>query len=217
MQDIILFGVQWSGKGTQCRKLLSHYGEQLVYFESWTILRALKSNDNAIGNYVKSIIDQWIYLPDEFLIWLVDLFLQVLKPQQAMLLDGFPRRLGQMHMYLNRIRTLDRSVIGIYLELDKDIAIDRLSHRRVCPLCSTSGIVYSQDQHVQCTKCNVAMIQRVDDTPHAIAARINQYEQETQPVLDYYREHNMLVTVNANQSEDKVFENIIQAIGSYRS
>lgn len=212
MQDIILFGMQGSGKGTQCRKLLDHYGNQLVYFESGTILRALKSNDNAIGNYVKALIDKGIYLPDQFLISIIDLFLQILQPGQAMLLDGFPRRLGQMHMYLDRIHTLERSVLGIYLKIDQNIAIERLSHRRVCTQCASSGIAQDTNTPIICPKCHIEMIQRADDIPEAIKIRIQQYLDETMPVLDYYNTHNMLVTVDAQQSEEKVYTDIIQLI-----
>jgi adenylate kinase len=92
------------------------------------------------------------------------------------------------------------------------IAINRLSIRRICPTCNSISSASESTPFPVCSKCQTPMIQRIDDTPEAIAKRIDQYFKETEPVLTYFRQHNWLVTIDANQKEQKVFEDITNVL-----
>lgn len=97
MKDIVLAGIQGSGKGVQGQLLLEKFGHNMECFEAGKLLRALQSNDNTVGNYVGSIIDHGNLLPDEFMLKVFDLFLFSLTKSKQILVDGFPRQLSQMH------------------------------------------------------------------------------------------------------------------------
>ncbi len=215
MKDIVLFGVQWAWKGTQASMLLDEYSEYLSYFEAWNILRALKSKPNCLGDYVKSKIDKWELVSDEFISSLYSAFLSVLNEENKYaLVDWFPRKQLQMNYFLENMKTYQRDYIAVFLDLDKNKAIERLSSRRVCDDCGT--VLSAQiDDITKCKNCESSNIkQREDDYPEAIEKRINLYFEETQPVISYFQQQGKLYNVDASWDPSQINKQVKDIINT---
>ncbi len=209
MKDIVLFWVQWAGKWTQASYILEEYKNKLSYFEAWNILRALKSKPNCLWDYVKDTIDNWNLVSDEFISSMFSAFLSVLNEENKFaLVDGFPRKKLQMDYFLENMNNHNRDFVCIFLDLDKDEAINRLSSRRVCADCWQvhSALIDDLSYCKVCWSDNI--MQREDDFPEVIEKRLSLYYQETQPVIDYFDSIWKLIKIDASSSPNKVFEEI---------
>jgi adenylate kinase len=183
LKDIVLFGAQGSGKGTQAKMLVEHFLGQYRYFESGAILRALESNDNAIGSYVKVLMDQGKLLHDALVVALFDAFYVTMKDSQRMIVDGFPRDIPQMHSFLDRMYRYNRQIIGIWIDVPKEVAVERAMQRG-----------------------------RPDDTQASVENRINTYYEQTMPIIDYIQHFGKLVKIDGTQPVEKVFADVLQAL-----
>ncbi|MDD3262345.1 MAG: nucleoside monophosphate kinase [Candidatus Absconditabacteria bacterium] len=215
MKDIVLSGIQGSGKGTQCELLLKKFGNKISYFEAGGILRALQSKPNAIGKYIGSIIDNGNLLPDQFMVKIFDLFLFSLEQNKSILVDGFPRQIPQMHAFLEMMKTYNRDYKTIVLDISREEAIKRLTSRRMCKTC---GAILNTNLH-NCDKCpicdSIDIYQREDDKDIvSIETRIDLFENQTKPVIEHLQKEGVITVVNGNQSPEKVFEDIVTVIES---
>lgn len=183
LKDIVLFGAQGSWKGTQAKKLVDHFLGQYRYFESGAILRALESNDNAIGSYIKVLMDQGKLLHDALVVALFDAFYVTLREDQKMIVDGFPRDIAQMHSFLDRMYRNKREMIGIWIDVPKEISIERAMKRG-----------------------------RPDDTKWSVEHRINTYYNQTMPIIEYIEHFGKLVKIDGTKSVDEVFHDILIAL-----
>ena len=214
MKDIIIAGIQWSWKGTQCKKLLDTYWTNIRYFEAGWILRALQSSDNAVWNYIWSVIDKWNLLKDEFMIKVFDLFLATIEGKENMLVDWFPRQKRQMELFLERMTSAKRNMVVVVLEISKDEAIKRLWNRRMCKKCGEILNVEIHGNIAVCPSCwGNDLYQRIDDKDQqAIEKRIWLYEELTVPVIAYLEQLWLVKRINGEQSIEKVFQDIEQVI-----
>ena len=212
MVDILLYWIQGAGKWTQSKKILDYFWEKYAYFEAGNILRAIKSKPNHIGEYVQKIIDKWELVDDELITAFYDAFLITLSKDQYMLLDGYPRKLGQMFMFLERNKKLKRDFIAIYLDLSEEEAIKRLSGRRICAKCWAVYNIYVDGNLEKCPKCWWDLIIRHDDRPEIIKKRIQLFNEETKPVIDFFEKMNILYKIDASKSPDEVFEQILNIL-----
>ncbi len=215
MKDIVLSWIQWSGKGTQCELLLKKFWNQISYFEAGGILRALQSKPNAIGNYIWSIIDSGNLLPDQFMVKIFDLFLFSLEQNKSILVDGFPRQIPQMEEFLKMMKSYNREFSVIVLDISRDEAIKRLTSRRMCKTCWAILNTHLHD----CEKCPICnskdIYQREDDKDiSSIETRIDLFEKQTRPVIEYLQKEWFVTVINWDQSPEKVFEDIVAVIGS---
>jgi adenylate kinase len=213
MKDIVLSGIQGSGKGTQCELLLKKFWNQISYFEAGGILRALQSKPNAIWKYISNIIDNWNLLPDQFMVKIFDLFLFSLEKNKSIIVDGFPRQIPQMHAFLEIMKNYNRSFTTIVLNISREKAINRLISRRMCKTCWAILSIQLHD----CNKCYICgsseIYQREDDKDiSSIETRINLFENQTKPVIDYLQKEGFVTIINWNNSPEKVFEDIVKII-----
>ncbi len=213
MKDIVLLWVQWSWKWTQAEKLLEYFWPKYKYFEAGNVLRALKLKPNALGDYVKKTIDGWNLVKDEFISNIFFAFLSTLEFGEFMLIDGYPRKEIQMMQFIERMDFINRDFQVIFLDLDEEEAVSRLSKRRLCYDC---GQVYSLDEikdQNNCKKCNGEnIIQREDDTPDAVKQRLKLYKTETQAVIDYFQKNSKIDVIDAGDNSQKVFEKILEVL-----
>ncbi|MEF2175102.1 MAG: nucleoside monophosphate kinase [Candidatus Absconditabacteria bacterium] len=214
MKDIILIGAQGSGKGTQASKIMRIFGKKLNYFESGNILRALKINENSLGLYIKDVIDNGYLVDDGFITILLKAYMYILSKDQNMLLDGFPRNIGQLYLFIDEMKRLKRDYIVIYLELDEQESIKRLTGRRVCRKCSKVYNIMLDGNIDRCIDCSSKLFQREDDTEQIIANRLKVFKNETIPVINHFDKEKILYKIDANQSPDKIFEDINIIINS---
>ncbi len=185
-RDIILFGIQWSGKGTQA-DLLMQALKNYQYFEPGNILRALKSNDNVLWNHIKTSMLQGKMVDDGVIFGLFDIYEHLLKPGQNMLIDWFMRSQPQMYYFLTEEYTHKRGFVWIHYDLSKEKAIKRIMER-------------------------AKKEWREDDTKEAIERRLSIYEKETTPVIEYLDKMDKIIRIDADQSVEKIFEDTLAAL-----
>lgn len=180
LKDIVLFWAQWSGKGTQAKMLLDHFFGQYKYFESGAILRALSTTDNPIGNYVKGFMNKWIMIDNALVVALFDAFYVTLQSDQAMIVDWFPRNVPQMHSFLDRMYRAKREMVWVWIDVPKDIAIERALKRW-----------------------------RPDDTRESVEKRINTYYEQTMPTIDYFSHFGKLLKIDWTKTPEEVHQEIM--------
>ncbi len=213
MKDIILLWIQWCWKRTQALNILNCFWNDFLYFDAWEVLRNLKIMNNPLWNYIKDTIDKWFLVDASFICSIFDLFTVVLWKQQSMILDWFPRNLEQAFIFADRMKKLKRDFKVIYLDLSHDEAIKRLSSRKICKSCwSVYNIIIDGDIK-ECKKCNWVVAQREDDKPEIISKRLELYEEETLPAINYFKKIWKLSFIDANRSEKEIFEDIKDRLG----
>ncbi len=130
MKDIVLFGIQGSGKGTQAALLQDLFGDKLSYFSSGDIFRALKSHPNAIGDFLSNSLESGKLISDEVTISMFRFYFSTLVgDDKMMLLDGYPRSLPQLVDLIQTSYKNKRTPVGIYFELDRETATERMISR----------------------------------------------------------------------------------------
>ena len=200
--NLVILGKQGAGKGTQCKRLSERYA--IPHVSTGDILRAAVKSQSPLGLEVASVMDAGALVSDDLVIRLVDeRFLQS-DAQGGALLDGFPRTIAQAEA-LEALLGDDGIKLCINLDVATDLVIERLSSRRVCQEC---GAIY-KDTDIEaisgtCSNCGGDVIQRKDDQPDAIAKRLELYERDTAPLLEFYSSRGLLVTVDGAQSPDEV-------------
>lgn len=202
--NIILFGPPSAGKGTQAKLLTKEY--DLKHISTGDIFRYHISNETQIGKEVKNWIDQGKLVPDELTIKMVESALE-----EGFILDGFPRTLEQAKA-LTRIldeHNLTQAIV-IRIVVDTDELVRRVTGRRICPKCSKSYHIEFTPPEKEgiCDECGVALIHRKDDQEEVFMDRLNVYEKETMPCIEYYQEQKLVYTIDGNQSVQNIFNEI---------
>lgn len=203
--NIILLGAPGAGKGTQAVKIAEKY--KIPHISTGDILRKNIKEGTPVGLKAKSYIDKGALVPDEVVIEIVKDRLEQDDCKNGYLLDGFPRTKPQAQA-LDEFAVID---IVLNLDINLDILVDRLSGRRVCASCGATyhTSTYSADT---CSQCGGKIIQRDDDLPDTIKARLKTYTLQTEPLISYYKEKNLLVDINANTNIETIFEDIVKAL-----
>lgn len=207
MKDLILFGVQGSGKGTQGRILAEKHGYKV--FETGKELRALVSGGSELGNKIKSIIEAGNLVPDEVVIEIVAHFLENTPDDQAVIFDGLPRKVSQKDLFEDVLEKYDRQPMAVLIQISDDEALRRLGDRWMS---KSTGKIYAGKEAAlaECKEDDV--YQRADDVPEAIKTRLENYHKETQPVIDWYKNNHRLAEVNGEQDMDSVTGDVLKLI-----
>ncbi len=184
--NVLLLGVQGSGKGTQAKRLASEYG--LAHIASGDMLRGAIAAGTDLGKRVKPILESGELVPDELMIDLIRERLEQEDTEDGFILDGFPRTMPQAEALDTMLAEIGRPLAVVFeLQVPDEVAIDRL-HRR------------AQQEG------------RADDTPEAIRKRIELYHQETEPLVGHYRLAGNLVGIHGDRPENEVFAEIQKAV-----
>jgi adenylate kinase len=209
---IILIGPPGAGKGTQARRLSESTG--MKHLSTGDLLRAEVTAGSELGLLAKGFMDRGEYVPDSHIISMIH---KSIADPAGVLLDGFPRTVVQAE---SLDESLEKAGLGIdkvvHFAVDTEELVNRLSSRAVCSDCQTSYNLVSDapSKKCVCDKCGGLVIVREDDKPEAIKTRMNVYEEQTAPVLDYYRSRGEVSEIIATGTPDSVFEKLSQAIGS---
>ena len=208
--NLVVLGKQGAGKGTQCKRLAATYA--VPHVSTGDILRAAVKADSPLGREVAAVLEAGALVSDDQVIKLVEARFKEPDAARGALLDGFPRTLAQAEA-LERILGDDGVKLCIDLEVPIDLVTARLSSRRVCQEC---GSIYSDSDVAAisgtCEKCGGDVIQRADDRPDAIRRRLESYERDTAPLLDFYRSRGLLVTIDGDQPPDHVTAAIVASV-----
>lgn len=207
MKDLILFGIQGCGKGTQARIL----AEKVDYkvFETGKELRAIAASDTELGQKVKGIIEAGNLVSDEVVIEIVEAFLQNTPADQAVIFDGLPRKVTQKDLFEEAVSKSGREPLAVLIHLDDEVSVQRLSNRWMSK--ATSKIYPSKEEALKHEEED-DLYQRADDVPEAIRTRLETYHRETQPVIDWYKEEGRMVEVEGQQPVGQVTEALMNVI-----
>lgn len=176
---IILLGAPGSGKGTLAKNIVKDFA--IPQISTGDLFRACVKEGSELGVKVKSIMESGGLVPDELTIEIVKNRLKGDDCKNGFILDGFPRTVAQAEA-LEKITHIDNVIL---VELPFETIIERLSARRTCPAC---GEIYSTQNHngLKCDKCGAGLIQRDDDKPETIKNRLEVYEKNTSPLINFY-------------------------------
>uniref|UniRef100_A0A7C2WCE6 Adenylate kinase n=2 Tax=Thermorudis TaxID=1649508 RepID=A0A7C2WCE6_9BACT len=216
---VLIIGPQGSGKGTQAAVVAPQLG--LVHVATGDLFRALMASDNELAREVRSYYDRGALVPDDLTVRVLVARLDELDRQQpdyrGVLLDGFPRNRAQAEALDRVLRERgDDLVAAIHLVVPREALIERLSGRLVCQQCgATYHRVFNPPRQAGiCDRCGGPLIQRSDDTPEAIARRLDIYEEQTAPLLEYYRQRGLLVDIDGDRPIEEVSQSILAALVS---
>ena len=216
---LILLGAPGVGKGTQAQRLATEEG--IPQISTGEILRDAIKRGTPLGIQAKSFMEAGNLVPDDVVIGIIRDRLSRSDGADGFILDGFPRTVAQAQA-LDRM-LLDSGAGGIdyvvNFEAPNQEIISRLSGRRTCPDCQA---VYHVEhappqQEGRCDKCGAALVQRTDDKPDTIAARLKVYDQQTSPLVDYYRERGLLRQLDATVPIDSVYRNFRSLVQGTKS
>ena len=179
MQDIILIAPPAAGKGTQAKLLSAKY--HIPHISTGDLLRKAVNDQTELGNMVKETMESGQLVSDDIVLQLLEKRITEADCQNGYILDGFPRTVKQGEA----LATFSQIDTVILVELANEVIIERLSSRRTCPKC---GEIYSMEDNPEliCKKCNTPLIQRDDDKPETIKHRLEVYDKNTSPLINFY-------------------------------
>lgn len=221
MQVIILLGRSGAGKGTQGELLRGKFG--LEYLGSGDLLRARAQVADYSGGAIKTVLTHGGFSPTAliFKLWMDKL--EEFKSRQnfaGFLFDGSPRKIMEAHLIDEAMGWYGwKDAMKIFLlNVPKKVALDRLMKRRICNACGfiTSLDFVSQDKNIICKICDSELTRRSDDTPEAINSRLELFEKEVMPVIEYYQKGNRLAIIDGAQGVREVAEEIFQNLTNER-
>ncbi|MCL2848224.1 MAG: adenylate kinase [Firmicutes bacterium] len=205
--NLIILGAPGAGKGTQAEKIIAKY--RLPHISTGDIFRANIRSGTPVGLKAKGYIDKGQLVPDEVVIELVQGRLSEEDCKNGYLLDGFPRTLAQAQA-LDKITKIE-TVINLDVDLSKLLA--RIVGRRTCPVCNMGTNTAWDSYTKECPKCEVTYIQRPDDTEETVKNRLDVYNNQTVPLIEYYKRAGVLKNVNGMGTVDEVFAGVVEVLG----
>lgn len=206
--NIVLLGAPGAGKGTQAQRLVADYG--VAHISTGDLLRAAVKAQSELGVAAKKYMDAGELVPDQLVIELVKERLAADDAQKGFILDGFPRNTTQAVTLDTELAAMGRELDGALLvDVPAEVIIDRLSSRRTCRDC---GYTAGPDTTV-CPSCAGEMYQRDDDKPETIKNRLDVYEKNTSPLVEYYRGQGILKVVDGNRDIDLVYTDVKAELG----
>lgn len=211
---LALLGRQGAGKGTQAVRISHHFA--IAHIATGDILRAAVRAGTPFGEKARAYIDRGELVPDAVIIGVVAERLgEADAMRRGFVLDGFPRTVEQAESLEGLLAPHGLDVV-IDLEVPEWLVLERLASRRVCSVC---GANYSTSMPPRvdwtCDLCGGEVVQRADDTEEAIQRRLDAYERQTTPLIDYYRARGLLEVVDGVGDPEEVMERILEALARH--
>ena len=212
---LVVLGKQGAGKGTQCVRLSHHY--VVPHVSTGDMLRSEVKLRSSVGQRAALLMDKGDLIPDELVMEMVGARLTERDTSgRGFVLDGCPRTTNQAESLEKLVEPFGLDLV-IDLQVPTSLVMKRLASRRVCVDC---GANYSTAApplvNWTCDVCGGEVVQRPDDTEEAIERRLNLYEEETAPLLDWYKTRDLLVEINGTGSPDAVTRRVVGAIDEQR-
>ena len=212
---LLIMGRPGAGKGTQAVNIKEYFG--IPHISTGDMFRAAIKNQTKLGVTAKGYMDKGQLVPDEVTIGIVQERLLEDDCKKGFLLDGFPRTIAQAEA-LETFLKANGIVLDAVLDVNvpAEILVRRMVGRRVCKGCGATFHVEfnAPKQEGICDVCGTPLIQRADDTYETANSRLEVYDNNTAPLLDFYNTRGLLKTVNGDQALDKVFEDIKNVLGA---
>jgi adenylate kinase len=209
---IVMLGPPGAGKGTQAKKLARNL--DLVHVSTGDLFRENLKNETPLGQLAQQYMNKGELVPDDVTVAMVEERLSRPDCEKGAVLDGFPRTPAQAEALENLLQQFNSEVKVVpYIKVPDDVLVERLSGRWMSP----SGRVYHEKYNPPVVKWiddidGSQLYQREDDKPETVRHRIEVYNENTAPLIDYYRDKDLLVEIDGTQSIEDVFGNIMTSV-----
>lgn len=207
--NLLIIGAPGVGKGTMSNLLIQDY--KLVHVSTGDMLRAAIKNETPVGKLAQQYMEKGQLVPDEVIHNIIVERLSQDDIKQGFLFDGYPRTKAQAIDLDKILSELNLKIEGVLnLQIDDEVVVKRITGRRTCPKCGTIYNIYygPSKQEGICDKCGSELSVRKDDNEESLKERLQEFHKNTQPVVDYYRESNLVYDLNADQSIESVYGSI---------
>ena len=212
---IIMLGAPGAGKGTQAKQIADKYS--IPHISTGDIFRANIKNGPELGKKAKQYMDQGALVPDELTCDLVMDRIQQDDCKNGFVLDGFPRTIPQAEALDAALGKINEKMdYAIDVDVPDENIVNRMSGRRACLNCGATYHLISIPPKVEgiCDRCGSEIVLREDDKPETVQKRLKVYHEQTQPLIDYYKNQGILKSVDGTQPMDEVFKAIVTILGA---
>jgi adenylate kinase len=206
-------GPPGAGKGTQAKQTAERYG--IPHVSSGDIFRAEIASETDLGKEIKDYLDSGALVPDEITVQAVVGRLQADDCRDGWLLDGFPRTEPQARALDEALEAGGHALDAVvYLSVDPEVIVRRMSGRRVCPQCGRSYHVehIPPETEGKCDACGADLVTRDDDKPETVRQRLATYQEATAPLIEYYEKRGLLVRVDGSGTPDEVRQRLFEQL-----
>lgn len=213
--NIVMLGPPGAGKGTQAKMLIEKY--KIPQISTGDMFRAALRDKTPLGLKAKEYMDKGQLVPDEIVIGLVEERLKQDDTQNGYILDGFPRTVAQAEALDKALAKMGSRIdFVISIEVEKKELAKRLTGRRTCRKCGAMyhTIFNPSVNRDMCDKCNGELYQRDDDTESTVINRLEVYDSQTKPLIDYYTGKGLLKSFSGIGSIDSIFSKIVEMLSN---
>lgn len=212
---IIMLGAPGAGKGTQAKMISEKY--QVPHISTGDIFRANIKNNTPLGQKAKGYMDQGLLVPDELVVDLVVDRLAQEDCKKGYVLDGFPRTIPQAESLSKALEALGEKIdYALNIEVPNDVIMNRMTGRRACVNCGATYhlVTIPPKKEGICDVCGSELILRDDDKPETVKKRLDVYQEQTAPLIDYYKNKNILIQVDGTLSLEDVNKVVSEILGA---
>ena len=212
---LIMLGAPGAGKGTQAKKIAEKY--QIPHISTGDIFRANIKAGTELGMKAKSFMDQGQLVPDEVTIGMLLDRISQDDSKNGYVLDGFPRTIPQAESLTAALKERGEKIdYAVNVDVPDDNIINRMSGRRACVSCGTTYHIEHAPSKKEgiCDRCGEALILRDDDKAETVKTRLLVYHEQTQPLIDYYKNAGVLKEVDGTKNMEAVFLDIVSILGA---
>lgn len=210
---VVMLGAPGAGKGTQAKMIASKYN--VPHISTGDIFRANIKEGTELGTKAKAFMDQGLLVPDELVVDLVVDRLQHEDCSNGYVLDGFPRTIPQAEALDSALSKLNTKLdFALDIDVADDFIVKRMGGRRACLACGATYHIVNIPPKKEgiCDTCGGELVLRDDDKPETVEKRLSVYHEQTQPLIDYYKNSGILVTLDGTKDMNEVFENICSVL-----
>jgi adenylate kinase len=210
---LVLLGAPGAGKGTQAKKLVDKYS--IPQISTGDILRQAVADGTPLGLEAKAVMDRGELVPDSMVLGLVRDRLKRDDCRKGYILDGFPRNTAQAEALDTMLSTMASPLtVALSIDVENSDLMKRMTGRRTCKNCKQVYNVYfsKPKKDDTCDKCGGALFQRDDDKEETIRKRLDVYEGQTAPLIDYYRRKGILKSIRGTGSIEEIFSLVCNAV-----
>jgi len=213
-QALIFLGAPGAGKGTQAREVSKHFS--IPQISTGDMLREAVSNRTPLGLAAKVKMEAGDLVPDEVVCGIVEERTDRPDCQRGFILDGFPRTIAQAEFVDRMLLARGKgSPLVIDIDVDHDVLLRRLTCRRTCSKCGEIYNVCFNPPRVEgiCDRDGGRLVQRADDSEDTIRQRLVAYQNQTSPLIDYYRAKGVLYEVDGNRAPEVIAAELVEFLG----
>ncbi len=211
---VVLLGPPGAGKGTQAKLLQERFAACQI--STGDILRKAVAEQTRLGKEAAQYIERGALVPDDVIVGLVGERLKEKDCENGFILDGFPRTIPQAESLDAMLREMRLSLNrALSVQVPRSVIIERLAGRRSCKNCGAlAHVVFSPPKKEGvCDRCGGELYQRQDDKEETVAHRLKVYEQQTAPLVDYYRRRDLLREIDGVGAVDEIRSRVMAALG----